>query len=154
MINVVKTAGEKRDSWLVSQALSQGPRCQRFHLMSQPNDCATKQRGGSLMRACRGDGNRGAGIDCLDQKTGMAGAVKLPTVDGGLNRRQNVRFLIPHYSPLYTIQDQCTDSLQGRSRDQLQVERLLKGEQVGNSRGQPLGMKDLPSTLLFKNPYP
>ena len=39
----------------------------------------------------------------------MAGAVKLPIVDGGVNRRQNVRFLIPHHSPLYTLQDQYTD---------------------------------------------
>ena len=59
----------------------------------------------------------------------MAGAVKLPIEDGGVNRRQNLRSLIPHHSPLYTLQDQCTDCLKGRSRDQLQVEGLLKGEQ-------------------------
>ena len=59
----------------------------------------------------------------------MAGAVRLPTVDGGVNRRQNLRLLIPYHSPLYTLQDQCTDCLKGRSRDQLQVEGLLKEEQ-------------------------
>ena len=59
----------------------------------------------------------------------MAGAVKLPTEDGGANRRQNLRFLIPHHSPLYTLQGKCTDCLQGRFRDQSQVEGLLKEEQ-------------------------
>ena len=63
----------------------------------------------------------------------MAGAVKLPTEDGGANRRQNVRFLIPHHSCLYTVQDQCTDHLQGRSRDQLQVEALPEREQEERS---------------------
>ena len=57
----------------------------------------------------------------------MAGAVKLPTEDGGVNRRQNLRFLIPHHSPLYTLQDQCTDHLKGRSWDQLQVRSYQKG---------------------------
>ena len=63
----------------------------------------------------------------------MAGAVKLPTVDGGVNRRQNLRFLIPHHSPLYTLQGKCTDRLKGRPRDQLQVGITRRGTRGGNA---------------------
>ena len=59
----------------------------------------------------------------------MAGAVRLPTEDGRANRRQNLRFLIPHHSPFYIFYSISADCLKGRSRDQLQVKGLPKGEQ-------------------------
>ena len=43
-----------------------GPCMDMVHCHSQTTVPPNKQRGGSLVRACGGDGNRGAGTDCLD----------------------------------------------------------------------------------------
>ena len=63
----------------------------------------------------------------------MAGVVRLPTVDGELNRRQNLRFLIPYHSPyiLYRISAQTALALgqvQGSITGGEITERGTRGE--------------------------
>ena len=99
---------------------------------SQTTVPLNKQRGGSLIRACGGWQQRCRNrLSRLEDR--MAGAVRLPTEDGGLNRRQNLRFLIPHHGPLYNLQGKCTDYFKGRSWDQLQVGITERGTRGGNA---------------------
>ena len=54
MINVYKTPGGKRDGWLVTWALNQGPRCEILSNVTAEQLCHKTNKGkGSLMETQR-----------------------------------------------------------------------------------------------------